>query len=156
MKKVRVLTYGTFDLFHIGHLNLLKRAKSLGDELIVGVSSDEFNERKGKRSFIKFKDRVEIVKSIRYVDKVIKEDSWEQKIEDIKKYNIDIFVIGDDWRGKFDFLNEYCQVVYLSRTEGISTSHLKEELQLLRKNEKCETILKTCQEFIYQLLKVLR
>lgn len=121
----RVITYGTFDLFHIGHLNLLKRAKELGDYLIVAISTDEFNKIKGKQSVISFKDRKEIVSAIKYVDLVIEEKDWEQKIKDIKKYKIDIFVIGDDWKGKFDFLNKYCKVIYLSRTEGISTTLLK-------------------------------
>ena len=128
MKKV--ITYGTFDLFHIGHLNLLKRAKELGDYLIVAVSSDEFNlKEKGKVCEIRDVDRMEIVKAIRYVDEVILEESWEQKAEDVQKYDIDVFVMGDDWKGKFDFLKEYCEVVYLPRTEGISTTQLKEELR---------------------------
>jgi glycerol-3-phosphate cytidylyltransferase len=124
MPKV-VLTYGTFDLFHVGHLNLLKRAKTLGDYLIVGVSTDDFNAGKGKRTIIDFKDRIEIVRSIRYVDQAIPESSWEQKIPDIQRFNVDTFVIGDDWRGKFDFLKNFCEVVYLPRTTGISSSSLK-------------------------------
>ncbi|HIQ49004.1 MAG TPA: glycerol-3-phosphate cytidylyltransferase, partial [Aquifex aeolicus] len=112
----------------IGHLNLLKRAKSLGDYLIVGVSTDEFNEIKGKKSVFPYEHRAEIVRSIKYVDLVIPEKSWEQKIEDIKKYKVDIFVIGDDWKGKFDYLKEYCEVIYLPRTRGISTTELKETL----------------------------
>lgn len=128
MKKV--ITYGTFDLFHIGHLNLLRRAKALGDYLIVAVSSDEFNlKEKGKVCQIKDVDRMEIVKAIRYVDEVILEESWDQKVKDVQKYDIDVFVMGDDWKGKFDFLKEYCEVVYLPRTEGISSSQLKEELR---------------------------
>lgn len=127
MKKV--ITYGTFDLFHVGHLNLLKRAKSYGDYLIVAVSSDEFNLGKGKKCFVNDQDRMEIVKSIRYVDEVIPETSWEQKIEDVKKYDVDVFVIGEDWAGKFDFLKEYCEVIYLPRTDGISTTQIKEELK---------------------------
>jgi len=123
-----VITYGTFDLFHIGHLNLLKRAKALGDFLIVGVSTDEFNAIKGKKSVYPYEHRAEIVRSIKYVDLVIPERNWEQKIEDIKKYNVDVFVMGDDWKGKFDYLKEYCEVVYLPRTEGISTTELKEAL----------------------------
>lgn len=122
----RVLTYGTYDLLHYGHLNLLKRCKDLGDELIVGVSSDEFNEQKGKNSVLNFEERVNLVESIKFVDKVIKENSWEQKIDDIKRFNIDIFVMGDDWKGKFDYLKPYCEVVYLPRTIGISTTLLKE------------------------------
>ena len=122
----RVLTYGTYDLLHYGHLNLLKRCKDLGDELIVGVSSDEFNEQKGKNSVLNFEERVNLVESIKFVDKVIKENSWEQKIDDIKRFNIDIFVMGDDWKGKFDYLKPYCEVVYIPRTIGISTTLLKE------------------------------
>ena len=124
MKKI--LTYGTYDLLHYGHLNLLKRSSELGDELIVGISSDEFNAKKGKKSAMNYETRKELVESIKFVDKVIKEDNWEQKIEDIKKYNIDIFVMGDDWEGEFDYLKEYCEVVYLPRTQGISTTLLKE------------------------------
>ncbi len=126
MKKV--ITYGTFDLFHIGHLNILKRAKELGDYLVVAVSSDAFNAIKGKKCTIPDYERMEIVKAIRYVDEVILEESWEQKVDDIKKYNIDTFVMGDDWEGKFDFLKDYCDVVYLPRTEGISTTQIKQEL----------------------------
>lgn len=125
-----VITYGTFDLFHVGHLNLLRRAKELGDYLIVAVSSDRFNwEEKQKKCEIPDKDRMAIVEAIKYVDKVIPEDSWEQKIEDVKKYNVDVFVMGDDWKGKFDFLRDYCEVVYLPRTEGISSTQLKEDLK---------------------------
>ena len=128
MKKV--ITYGTFDLFHIGHLNLLKRAKALGDYLIVAVSSDDFNLReKGKFCQIKDVDRMEIVKAIRYVDEVILEENWEQKKLDVQKYDVDVFVMGDDWEGKFDFLKEYCDVVYLPRTEGISSTMIKSELK---------------------------
>ena len=125
----RVITYGTFDLFHIGHLNLLKRAKALGDYLIVAVSSDEFNLQKGKVCKIKDTDRMQIVEAIKYVDQVIPETRWDQKIEDVKKYDVDVFVMGDDWKGKFDFLKDYCEVVYLPRTEGISSTQLKEELR---------------------------
>ena len=125
----RVITYGTFDLFHIGHLNLLKRAKALGNYLIVAVSSDEFNLQKGKVCKIKDTDRMQIVEAIKYVDQVIPETSWDQKIEDVKKYDVDVFVMGDDWKGKFDFLKDYCEVVYLPRTEGISSTQLKEELR---------------------------
>ena len=128
MKKV--ITYGTFDLFHIGHLNLLKRAKALGDYLIVAVSSDDFNLREmGKVCQIKDVDRMEIVKAIRYVDEVILEENWEQKKLDVQKYDVDVFVMGDDWEGKFDFLKEYCEVVYLPRTEGISSTMIKSELK---------------------------
>ena len=125
----RVITYGTFDLFHIGHLRLLKRARELGDYLIVGVSTDEFNKIKGKKSVFPFKERKEIVESIKFVDKVIPEVNWEQKVDDIKKYKIDIFVIGDDWKGKFDFLKKYCEVIYLPRTKDISSTILKDRLK---------------------------
>ena len=125
-----VITYGTYDLFHVGHLNLLKRAKELGDYLIVAVSSDEFNwNEKQKKCQIKDVDRMAIVEAIKYVDKVIPEDNWEQKKTDVEKYNVDVFVMGDDWKGKFDFLKEQgVEVVYLPRTEGISSTQLKEEM----------------------------
>ncbi|MGL6105768.1 glycerol-3-phosphate cytidylyltransferase [Romboutsia sp.] len=125
----RVITYGTFDLLHFGHINLLKRAKDLGDCLVVGLSTDEFNELKGKKSYFSYEKREYMLESVKYVDEVVKESSWEQKIEDIKKYNINVFVMGDDWEGKFDYLKEYCEVVYLSRTEGISTTEIKENLR---------------------------
>ena len=129
MKKEKiVLTYGTFDMFHIGHLNLLNRLKSLGDKLIVAVSTDEFNSIKGKKTLIPFEQRALIVQNIKFVDMVISEENWEQKIDDIKKYNVDIFAMGDDWQGKFDFLKDYCEVIYLPRTQNISTTELKKEL----------------------------
>ena len=129
MKKEKiVLTYGTFDMFHIGHLNLLNRLKRLGDKLIVAVSTDEFNSIKGKKTLIPFEQRALIVQNIKCVDMVISEENWEQKIEDVKKYDIDIFAMGDDWKGKFDFLKDYCKVVYLPRTQNISTTELKKEL----------------------------
>jgi len=127
-KKKTVITYGTFDMFHIGHLRLLQRLKELGDELIVAVSTDEFNELKGKKTLIPYEQRAEIVANIKCVDKVIPEKNWEQKIDDIKKYNVDIFAMGDDWKGKFDFLKDYCEVVYLPRTKDISTTQLKKSL----------------------------
>ena len=129
MKKEKiVLTYGTFDMFHIGHLNLLNRLKRLGDKLIVAVSTDEFNSIKGKKTLIPFEQRALIVQNIKCVDMVISEKNWEQKIDDIKKYNVDIFAIGDDWQGKFDFLKNHCEVIYLRRTQNISTTELKKEL----------------------------
>lgn len=129
MKKEKiVLTYGTFDMFHIGHLNLLNRLKRLGDKLIVAVSTDEFNSIKGKKTLIPFEQRALIVQNIKCVDMVISEENWEQKIDDIKKYNVDIFAMGDDWQGKFDFLKDYCEVIYLPRTQNISTTELKKEL----------------------------
>ena len=124
----RVITYGTFDLFHEGHVRLLKRAKALGDYLVVAISSDEFNQLKGKKSCMSYQQRKEVVEAIRYVDLVIPEDNWEQKISDVQKYDIDVFVMGDDWTGKFDFLKDYCEVVYLPRTENISTTMIKEKL----------------------------
>lgn len=132
MKKT-IITYGTFDMFHIGHLNLLKRLKAMGDELIVAVSTDEFNLGKGKKTLIPYDQRAAIVQAIEYVDKVIPEENWDQKILDVKKYNVNTFVIGDDWKGKFDFLSEYCEVKYLERTEGISTTELKQALSSINK-----------------------
>lgn len=121
----RVITYGSFDLFHFGHIALLKRAKNLGDYLIVGLSSDEFNKSKGKSAFYTYEQRKIFLESCRYVDLVIAEQYWEQKIDDIAKFQVDIFVMGDDWAGKFDFLKKHCKVVYLPRTRGISTSEIK-------------------------------
>ena len=123
-----VLTYGTFDMFHIGNLNLLNRLKKLGDTLIVGISTDEFNIIKGKKTLIPYEQRVKIVENIKCVDLVISEIDWNQKIEDIKKYSVDIFAMGDDWKGKFDSLEDYCEVHYLPRTENVSTSNLKKSL----------------------------
>ncbi len=125
-----VITYGTFDLFHIGHLNLLKRAKSLGDKLIVAVSTDEFNAGKGKTTLMPFEHRVELLRSVRFVDEVIAETCWEQKVTDVQRLGVDVFVIGDDWQGKFDFLSEYCEVVYLPRTDNISSTDLKKAIQV--------------------------
>lgn len=126
MKKV--ITYGTFDLLHIGHVNILRRAKELGDYLIVAISTDEFNKIKGKKAYYPYEQRKAVVEAIRYVDEVIPETSWDQKIEDVQKYDIDVFVMGDDWKGKFDFLKDYCEVVYLPRTVGISTTQIKNDL----------------------------
>lgn len=126
MKKI--ITYGTFDLLHVGHVRLLERAKALGDYLVVGLSTDAFNEMKHKSSFLPFEQRKEILEAIKYVDLVIPESNWEQKVDDIQRYGIDTFVIGDDWQGEFDFLNEYCEVVYLGRTKDLSTSSIKQQL----------------------------
>lgn len=126
----KVITYGTFDLLHTGHINILRRAKELGDYLIVAISSDEFNDIKGKKAYYSFEQRKAILEAIRYVDEVIPEDNWEQKMEDVKKHKIDTFVMGDDWEGKFDFLSDYCDVVYLPRTVGISTTKIKKDLKL--------------------------
>jgi len=123
---ITVITYGTFDMFHIGHLNLLRRLKCLGNKLIVAVSTDEFNETKQKQSVISFEDRCEIVKSIKCVDEVIKENSWAQKYTDIVNLKIDIFGMGNDWVGKFDDLNAIVKVVYLPRTEGVSSTKIKD------------------------------
>lgn len=124
----RVITYGTFDLLHWGHIRLLERARALGDYLIVATSTDQFNALKHKEAYHSFEHRKYILEAIRYVDKVIPETSWDQKIQDVKNYNIDIFVMGDDWKGQFDFLKDYCGVVYLPRTEGISTTKIKQDL----------------------------
>lgn len=126
MKKV--ITYGTFDLIHSGHINLLRRAKEMGDYLVVAISTDKFNAIKNKKAYHTFEDRKMILESIRYVDEVILEKNWNQKIDDIKNQQIDVFVMGDDWKGKFDFLKDYCKVVYLPRTAGISTSKIKRAL----------------------------
>ncbi|WIY61174.1 glycerol-3-phosphate cytidylyltransferase [Bacillus arachidis] len=126
MKKV--ITYGTFDLLHWGHINLLKRAKDLGDYLIVAVSSDEFNKLKNKKSYHSYENRKMILEAVRYVDEVIPEHDWEQKVKDVVNHDVDIFVMGDDWEGEFDFLAAYCEVIYLPRTAGISTTKIKKEL----------------------------
>lgn len=123
-----VITYGTFDLIHSGHINLLRRAKEMGDYLIVAISTDKFNAIKNKKAYHTFEDRKMILKAIRYVDEVIPENTWDQKIDDVKKNRIDLFVMGDDWQGKFDFLKDYCDVIYLPRTDGVSTSRIKEHL----------------------------
>lgn len=124
-----ILTYGTFDFLHVGHVRLLQRAKALGDFLIVGLSTDEFNLVKHKSAFIPYEQRKEILEAIKYVDLVIPENSWKQKVEDVHKHQVDTFVMGDDWLGEFDFLKEHCQVVYLPRTEDISSSCLKGQLR---------------------------
>lgn len=125
----RVITYGTFDLLHYGHINLLRRAKSYGDYLIVVVSSDEFNlNEKNKKCYFSYEIRKQLVEAVRYVDLVIPEESWEQKISDIKEYHVDTFVMGNDWEGKFDYLKDYCEVVYLPRTPEISTTQIKKDL----------------------------
>lgn len=129
-KMKRVITYGTFDLLHYGHVNLLQRAKSYGDYLIVALSTDEFNlNSKNKKSYFSYEERKHLVEAIRYVDLVIPEKDWDQKVSDIIEYKIDTFVIGDDWEGKFDFLKDYCNVVYLPRTPEISTTQIKENLK---------------------------
>lgn len=125
----RVITYGTFDLLHYGHINLLRRAKQQGDYLIVALSTDEFNwNEKKKKCYFSYEIRKQLLEAIRYVDLVIPEESWEQKKTDIKEYHVDTFVMGDDWEGKFDFLKEDCEVIYLSRTPEISTTQIKKDL----------------------------
>ncbi|MBR4759423.1 MAG: glycerol-3-phosphate cytidylyltransferase [Lachnospiraceae bacterium] len=127
MKKV--ITYGTFDLLHYGHVNLLQRAKAYGDYLIVALSTDEFNwNEKQKKCYFSYEKRKKLLEAIRYVDLVIPEEGWDQKISDVKEFKVDTFVMGDDWEGKFDFLKEYCEVVYLPRTPEISTTQIKEDL----------------------------
>lgn len=125
----RVITYGTFDLIHHGHINILRRAKEYGDYLIVGVSTDEFNAIKGKKAYYPFEERKMILEAIRYVDEVIPESHWGQKVEDIQNHHIDVFVMGSDWEGKFDELAEHCEVIYLPRTKGISSTKIKEDLK---------------------------
>ena len=127
---IKVITYGTYDLLHYGHINLLKRAKELGDYLIVGVTADDFDKRRGKINVQQsLTERIENVRKTGLADEIIVEEYEWQKIDDIKNYNVDIFTVGSDWKGKFDFLKDYCEVVYLPRTEGISTTQLKEELK---------------------------
>ena len=129
MKKV--ITYGTFDLLHYGHINLLQRAKALGDYLIVALSTDEFNEQsKGKVTYFSYEERKRLLEAIRYVDLVITEENWGQKISDVKEFKVDTFVMGNDWEGKFDFLKDYCEVVYLKRTPEISTTKIKSDLKM--------------------------
>lgn len=125
----RVITYGTYDLLHYGHIALLERAKALGDYLVVAISTDEFNwNSKQKKCYFTFEERKRMVEALRCVDLVIPEENWEQKINDVQEYKIDTFVMGDDWEGKFDFLKDYCEVVYLPRTPEISTTQIKKDL----------------------------
>lgn len=123
-----VITYGTFDLFHVGHVRLLRRLRSLGDRLVVGISSDEFNAGKGKVSVMPYEHRAEIVGSMQYVDAVFPEQSWDQKRQDIVRENATIFAMGDDWVGKFDHLSDLCDVLYLPRTRDISSTEIKQLL----------------------------
>jgi len=133
------ITYGTFDLSHIGHIKLFQRIKEFSSKLIVAVSTDEFNLTKGKKSIIPFENRFEIIKNLRCVDLVISEESWDQKISDIIEFKVDNFVMGSDWEGKFDFLKKYCEVIYLPRTEGVSTTLIKNSISDL-KNINVESI----------------
>jgi glycerol-3-phosphate cytidylyltransferase len=124
-----IITYGTFDVLHAGHIRLLQRARALGDQLIVALSNDAFNAKKHKSALLDYQNRKIVLESIRYVDLVIEEGCWEQKVDDIRKYNVDTFVIGDDWEGHFDSLKQYCKVVYLPRTEGISSTDIRSDLK---------------------------
>ena len=132
----RILTYGTYDLLHYGHIRLLKRAKELGDYLIVAISTEEFNAVKGKKAYHSYETRKEMLEAIRYVDLVIPEKHWDQKRDDVINYHVDTVVMGSDWEGheKFENLKHLCEVVYLDRTEGISTTKIKEELNLSQNN----------------------
>lgn len=127
----RVITYGTYDLLHYGHIALLKRARALGDFLMVALSSDEFNAGKGKQAYFSYEERKVMLEAIRYVDLVVPELTWGQKTEDIAKYGIDVFVMGDDWNGEFDDqLKGLCEVVYLPRTPEVSTTQIKSDMHL--------------------------
>lgn len=135
----RVITYGTYDLLHYGHINLLERAKALGDYLVVAISTDEFNwNMKQKKCYFSYEDRKRMVEALRCVDLVIPETCWEQKVTDVEKYEIDTFVMGDDWVGKFDFLKDQCEVIYLPRTPEISTTQIKQDIKAMpaKKEEK--------------------
>lgn len=124
----RVITYGTYDLLHYGHIELLRRAREMGDYLIVALSTDEFNQIKYKKSYYDYEQRKMMLESIRYVDLVIPEEGWGQKEKDVDRFDVDVFVMGHDWEGEFDFLKDKCEVIYLNRTEGISTTKIKQEL----------------------------
>ena len=126
----RVITYGTYDMLHYGHLNLLQRARALGDYLIVVLSTDEFNwNMKQKKCYFTYEQRKKMLEALRCVDLVIPENNWEQKVTDVQLYQADVFVMGHDWEGKFDFLKDYCEVVYLPRTPDISTTQIKADLK---------------------------
>jgi len=133
-----VITYGTYDLFHIGHLNLLRRLKALGDRLVVGVSSDEFNAVKGKKTIVPYAHRADIVGSLRFVDKVFPENNWEQKRDDIIRERADVFAMGDDWVGRFDDLSDVCEVVYLPRTRDVSTTEIRQMVNALHAEKLAE------------------
>jgi glycerol-3-phosphate cytidylyltransferase len=124
-----VLTYGTFDLFHPGHVQLLKRARELGTRLVVGLSTDEFNTLKGKKSVMSYEDRKAVLEACRFVDEVFAEDDWDQKISDATLVGANVFVMGDDWAGKFDFMADHCNVVYLARTPNVSSTDIKQRMR---------------------------
>ena len=134
----KVITYGTFDLFHIGHLRLLQRVREFGNHLTVAISTDEFNAIKGKKTLIPYEQRREIVENIKSVDRVIPETCWEQKVNDVRDNEIGIFAMGNDWNGKFDFLKDYCEVIYLPRTEDISSTEIKKQMDAFLKEQSIE------------------
>ncbi len=146
-----VITYGTFDLFHVGHVRLLKRLSKLGDKLIVGISTDDFNALKGKSSFYSYGERAEIVGSCKYVDYVFPESGWNQKKKDIQRFGAQVFAMGDDWKGKFDELNDICEVVYLPRTEDISTTSIKKKLERINNSD-----LERIEASIHDIVSVLK
>lgn len=135
-----VITYGTFDLFHVGHVRLLKRLSKLGDRLVVGCSTDQFNELKGKRTIMSYAQRKEVLESCRYVDGVFPESNWEQKREDVLREEASIFAMGDDWVGKFDELSDIVEVIYLPRTQDISTTEIKELVASVKQDKKQELL----------------
>ena len=147
-----ILTYGTFDLLHYGHIRLLKRAKALGDYLIVAVSTEEFNKIKGKKAVYNYEKRKKMLEELSYVDLVIPEENWEQKIDDVKKYNVDIVVMGSDWENseRFEYLRQYCNVKYLERTKNISTTSIKEKIKKILKIKK----IKKCKKFFIKKSKL--
>lgn len=125
MEYRKVITYGTFDCLHYGHIHLLRRAKELGNYLVVAISTDDFNVRKGKKAIQSLNERLELLNAIKYVDEIIFEENWEQKVNDVITHDISVFVMGDDWRGEFDFLSTICSVVYLERTKSISSTKIR-------------------------------
>ncbi|WP_102795723.1 glycerol-3-phosphate cytidylyltransferase [Bowmanella denitrificans] len=148
-----VLTYGTFDLLHIGHLNILEGLKAKGDKLIVGVSTDEFNQQKGKRSLFSYEQRARMIAGLKCVDMVIPEEHWQQKADDIKEFDVDIFGMGSDWQGKFDHLNELCEVIYLPRTPDVSSTNLKNALSVI--NKKSIQDIKNGLDNLYDIVKAM-
>jgi len=133
-----IITYGTFDLFHIGHLNLLARLRNLGDRLVVGVSTDEFNTIKGKKTLVPYRHRADIVAALKYVDSVFPEENWEQKRGDISREKADVFAMGDDWVGRFDDLGDICRVIYLPRTQNVSTTEIRQMASVMREEKLSE------------------
>lgn len=130
-----IITYGTFDLFHVGHLKLFERLSALGDRLYVGVSTDEFNANKGKKTIVPFSSRIQIVRAIKYVTDAFPEETWDQKHDDILRYKADIFAMGEDWMGKFDHLASICEVIYLPRTSGVSSTQIKNNLRIFSRSQ---------------------